>query len=177
MCFHNLKMVSYSDKLIIEKPFDNFFVITDEYINVKSLIIKYTNNVYIPYMPYLETIKIINSDITIPDGLPNLKVIICKNIKHIFINLDKYKDLLIFKSFHTQLLPINIENNPNGFNIQLLTKNNIHIIYLNKSFEKGDIDEIVKYHKINNVFSKVDEHTEKNMFSRMIKRAHKKKDC
>ena len=130
------------DYFYIENPYDDFFDIPDDHTFIRYLDITYTNNVHIPYLPNLEVIKLYDSDITIPDGLPNLKIIVCQMSEKIKINLENYHNLVIFKEDRTRILPLN--NNQIDID-QVIRNNNINVINLDRRFEDFKINDYIEY--------------------------------
>jgi len=133
--------------LIIENPYDDFYDIPEgEYDFIKYLYIQYTNNVHIPNMHNLEVIRINDSFVKIPDGLPKLHVVICEMIEKVQINLENYQNLIILKEERTRI----IHPNNNKIDIErVLRNNNIRIITIDDETEFMSIDEICKLYHIN----------------------------
>ena len=143
-------IIEHNETYHVDDPYDNFFVIPDNYTFIKNLDITYTDNVHIPYLPNLKIIRAYDSHIRIPDKLPNLHIVICQMIEDVKINLENYYNLIILKNIDTQIL--SLDNRPyNQQEIdQILRNNNIRIIPINRDIDFDTIEEFIEYCNDNN---------------------------
>ena len=72
-----------------------------KYTNLKSLTISYSTLCKLPLIPSLEKIYVIDTFIEIPDNLPNLKYVKADLIECIYINKDKYPNVIL--DYHPEI--------------------------------------------------------------------------
>ena len=65
-----------------------------KYTNLKSITISYSTFCKLPLIPSLENIYIIDTFVKIPDNLPNLKYVNAYIIERIYVNKDKYPNVI-----------------------------------------------------------------------------------
>lgn len=121
--------------LTIDCEGERFFYDLDKYVNLKTLKIMYNFDWKIPFLPNLEEIHTIDTIIVIPDGLPKLKRVCSKMIEVIFVNKDKYPDV-IFDCNDSIIVPYEEEYLPQLIKQHILTR-----IRLSMLRDKGFIDD------------------------------------